>query len=1021
MGGEAHGQTLEATLNQQFVALQKLKNQIARLEKRNKAQGQQPTRRYHRFGDAPEAVYVEPKPPDPSRINQTPASKTHNHHVINSRFDYNSFADKVKLFKFSGKRGYLRWERNLDEWFYYNNIQKKERLSYAIDHLKDDAFKWWVQEEEDRRFYKEPAIKTWRALKEVMRYEFAPDFTSSEIQELYPRRYPTHGSKEARKAAPQEGPTGLSQQDNFQPNQGHAIVHSLDQKNDIPKAIEMSKSVGPNTLIRIKDKPVQDTMQVKAKVSPTLDNLVYQSPTTCMMHLSLSKSVITGLEESKTNKEETSEVILVMDQNKTQGTMQLISPKEAMSSPYMLSNPTSTGQGKSSYPDNEHTCYRCQEKGHYAVICPTKKVLKETSLETKTDLPIMSDSFILSNLLVQNSCIMHLSLSRGFVTGIKEYKFIVEEPSSVTHVMYQEKAQDAMPSMLLKEAKPVTTIPSQGKYLKPFLVEDLNVFVLGIGRPQENYTPTEVPRAEPEHDLTQNPHHRWKPKSEQKIVQVLKPEVIFTLDHHAIIDSMAGIIYLSCPRGSELGTGDQGDNKPNKEKEFLAATAEIKVLCSLFSSVYEFFYFGIIHLSLPRCYHPGIIPERGHPNRDQILKEEASSMMLVDAVQRLDQRSAEPLPFEFSKGKESFSSFKTSLSLDFQDVMHLSLPRSFDPGIKEVEIHTTQDQKLQERQPSNQSSPKKSNILHHAIAPKVNSAITHSVHTTPVSDIIHLVFVQNVENFSGCKEDSFKEIPPETLLLLGEPAPMMVKKESTKNVEDHKLQKGSTHHVQGKGVIMSHLLKEEPPDAQPITKPKQYQGKTLESQKRMKADLLYLGAGYPVLRSKLCQGGGYDEAIKTSVQPEVQQTVQTNQLGDASNIGPVQGAYLDNQKEFWDESNFHGFYTQEGVQDNWNFTKILSDQDVMDFSNPAFCSASNEPVQPCFGPAMSKNEWASTRGISYVKEGLLGVHIKRNQARDPIQPGAPLGSSNCSKPAKPTSDWGSFQPIQFGSTQTFLW
>ncbi|KAF8093609.1 hypothetical protein N665_0383s0232 [Sinapis alba] len=263
-----------------------------------------------------------------------------------------------------------------------------------------------------------------------------------------------------------------------------------------------------------------------------------------------------------------------------------------------------------------------------------------------------------------------------------------------------------------------------------------------------------------------------------------------------------------------------------------------------------------------------IIPERGHPNRDQILKEEASSMMLVDAVQKLAKRHAEPLPFKFSKGKENFSKFKTSLSLDFQDVMHLSLPRSFHPGIKEVEIHTTQDQKLQERQPSNQSSPKKSNILHHAIAPKVNSAITHSVHTTPVSDIIHLVFVQNVEIFSGCKEDSFKEIPPDTLLLLGEPAPMMVKKGSTKNVEDHKLQKGFTDHVQGKGVIMSHLLKEEPPDAQPITKPKQYQGKTLESQKRMKADLLYLGAGYPVSRSKLCQGGGYDEAIKSSVQPE---------------------------------------------------------------------------------------------------------------------------------------------------------
>ncbi|KAF2574109.1 hypothetical protein F2Q70_00005581 [Brassica cretica] len=139
MEEEEHGQALEATLGHHFEALQKLKNQIARLEKRSKAQGQRPHEGEMRFGNLPGAVYVEPKPPDPSRINQTPTSKTHNPHVVNSRFDYNSFADKTELYKFSGKRGYLRWERNLDEWFHYNNIQKKERLSYAIDQLKDDA------------------------------------------------------------------------------------------------------------------------------------------------------------------------------------------------------------------------------------------------------------------------------------------------------------------------------------------------------------------------------------------------------------------------------------------------------------------------------------------------------------------------------------------------------------------------------------------------------------------------------------------------------------------------------------------------------------------------------------------------------------------------------------------------------------------------------------------------------------------------------------------------------------------
>ncbi|XP_048604930.1 uncharacterized protein LOC125582332 [Brassica napus] len=200
-------------------------------------QCQRPQQGERRFGDAPEVVYVDPKPPDPSRINQHPTSQTHTHHVANSRFDHKSFADKIELFTFSGGISYLTWERNLDEWFHYNNILKEERLSYALDQLKGNAFKWWVQEEDDRWFYKETAIKTWRALKEVMRDEFAAELTSSKIKKIYPRRYLTHGSKE-------------------------------------------------------KSEPF--IVQVKAKVSPILDKFVYKSSPTGMSHLSLSKNVKTG-------------------------------------------------------------------------------------------------------------------------------------------------------------------------------------------------------------------------------------------------------------------------------------------------------------------------------------------------------------------------------------------------------------------------------------------------------------------------------------------------------------------------------------------------------------------------------------------------------------------------------------------------------------------------------------------------------------------------------------------------------
>ncbi|XP_056861845.1 uncharacterized protein LOC108821333 isoform X1 [Raphanus sativus] len=562
MEEERHGQNQRAKLSQHLTALQEVE-QIAQLRKRRKAQGKRPQPGERRFGDAPEAVYVEPKPPDPSRINKNPNSKTPKLNVVNSHFDYNSFANKFELFKFSGKRGYLRWERNLDEWFHYNNILKEERLAYAIDHLKGDAFKWWVQEVDDRWFYKEPTIKTWGALKKAMRYEFAPGYTRSHIKEQYPRRYPTHGSQEAREAVQKEGQGSLPQQTNFQPNQGHAIVHCLGQKSDILKVMEVSKNVSQDTLSRPKEELNKPVLQAKAMVSLILDKLVYISSPTGMSHLSLSKDIKTGLEVQKDmTPTPLLESRVVHD----------LFPRK-MEIPNQKKEKAST-QGKSSNLKflKDQTCYRCHKIGHFVVTCPTKQALIQTSLEKKTDLSIKSDSFIQSDLLVQNSGIMHLFLPRNFDPGIT------------------------------KEREP-------------------------RGR-----------------DLTSLVRHT---------------------------------INITCAKQNE---GEAG----NKEKIILQLFVAIKVSMNF-----------------------------------------------------------------------KYSVFKSSTT----DIMHLSLPRNYFSDTRQEGYHTQQDKRVQERQPSIQSCPKKNLILHHADAPMVNSTISHSVYETPVSDIIHFVFVQNVENFSGCKEESFKRNP----------------------------------------------------------------------------------------------------------------------------------------------------------------------------------------------------------------------------------------------------------------------
>jgi len=47
-----------------------------------------------------------------------------------------------ELNNFSGKRDYLEWENDTDEWFYDKHIPREKRLSYALRKLTGDAYKW---------------------------------------------------------------------------------------------------------------------------------------------------------------------------------------------------------------------------------------------------------------------------------------------------------------------------------------------------------------------------------------------------------------------------------------------------------------------------------------------------------------------------------------------------------------------------------------------------------------------------------------------------------------------------------------------------------------------------------------------------------------------------------------------------------------------------------------------------------------------------------------------------------------
>ncbi|KAF3554463.1 hypothetical protein F2Q69_00016215 [Brassica cretica] len=168
----------------------------------------------------------------------------------------------------------------------------------------------------------------------------------------------------------------------------------------------------------------------------------------------------------------------------------------------------------------------------------------------------------------------------------------------------------------------------------------------------------------------------------------------------------------------------------------------------------------------------------------------------------------------------------------------------------------------------------------------------------------------------------------------------------------------------------------------------------------IEADLLYLGAGYPVSRSKLCQGERYDAAIKSAVEPEINQAVQTGHLGDTSDRGSVQGKYLNNQEVFFHESKFQRRLTHQGINEAWNYKKIFTEEDVMNFTNRRFPSPSSceyQPLEVDFSPNMKRPSPESSMGFKCKVLAFQKAQNQKNWSRKN------QNAINFLKPAKPTS------------------
>ncbi|CAN7093110.1 unnamed protein product, partial [Brassica rapa subsp. narinosa] len=279
------------------------------------------------------------------------------------------------------------------------------------------------------------------------------------------------------------------------------------------------------------------------------------------------------------------------------------------------------------------------------------------------------------------------------------------------------------------------------------------------------------------------------------------------------------------------------------------------------------------------------------------------------------------------------------LKLSNSGFMHLSLPKSFDPGIRQGDGRPSHGKRLKENQGKHLTCPqnvegdarsikskqaaKEQNILQLAKTIWVNLNFTCLIYKFSNPDIIHLFPAKSVEFISGTEakhhiDDQGKEITK--CLHAKRKQEVVISNLLILDVPEDKIPPSRVPD-QNRGVASSFLLKEEPSDVPSKIKPIKYQD-------------------YPVSRSKLFQERGYDAGIKSVAEPEANQLHQSANQRTNQDMRSVKTVCLTNQEEFGHETNFHAFYIQQGVRNNWNHLQSYSDQEDMNFTNRRFSNPS---------------------------------------------------------------------------------
>ncbi|KAG7552428.1 Zinc finger CCHC-type [Arabidopsis thaliana x Arabidopsis arenosa] len=741
-------------------------------------------------------------------------------------------------FEFAGReRDYLQWELNMDKYFRYYSIPKEERLNYCLEQLMGSAKRWWDREEKDRRWFKEPALKTWGQLKILMRERYAPHSFPQPGQHTYHPKEPSRENTTHQRVSSNQ----IADQDPAKKNEKGTCAKG--EPSSIP-------------VLETHAEPHVET-HAEPHVEP---------------HAELKQ-----------------------------------------------------GMSYDSLKSNEPTCYRCHKKGHFAATCYKRQVEDVTSLELKLNASNSNDCLVNSSLEIPNSRLMRLSLPKVIDAGLchsmddtsKEVDHNVATLKEVENIIsFEEQLSETTTSTQVCRNKTYDQAALKGRVIiQPCSTPaDLTskIIHIKVALIPNTLHGTQVSET---YYLVRYWHYLIFERTFKNPIHIISISSIMHLILSLSASESTGTMKI-CEDQREATTMLRLLSDQSKQEVDSGLTHE-KVQSNLFHYVHERPLTALIHLSCAKSVetHVGnkethVDPKEGSTTNDVV--QQYQELLICESVTKENEIVTNNIllqeePPDQPSNQQTKLISKDTLTEDLSQVSKLLLlivsSNSNDVIInllilKECEKIVdllNKSMELISCLRTYRVADLLCDILSESLCGKemVQSKIGLLVYIDPMTVLMHLFLAQSVDELAGTNKEHMehKGDSPEVRKVndqiqnQSEPAPLMLTPSimETRRVSnsclikeeppDFKAQaqtregfKQATRQLkapdQNRGVILSFLLKGEPPDAPCTIKPPPYQGKTLASQNRMKANLLSLGADCIVSRSKLFQGRGYDADIQ---------------------------------------------------------------------------------------------------------------------------------------------------------------